>query len=357
MTANDIPYLRLTSQQIAASKLSKPADLVKWMGCIQAQDYAGAKWAIGNRINGITDAQIEHDLDKGKILRTHVLRPTWHFVSPQDIGWMLQLTAPKVKAMSKPYHRKLGMDAAVLKNSRVIIIKALQRHNYLTREELTIHLNKGKIDTSDIRLGFLLMDAELDGIICSGPRKGNKFTYALLAERVSKIKLLDKDESIATLAKTYFQSHGPATRRDFAWWSGLTLTESKLGIELNKKQLSSETIDNQTYWFVKNTASVKEQQQVHLLPAYDEYTVAYKDRSLVLPANCIKPTGNGIFKPTIVVNGQVAGTWKSSFVKDKVLIELTFINKVADIFKIAAHKEALRYATFLDMAHPKIKIK
>jgi hypothetical protein len=202
MTSHDITTHRLISQQITGSHFSKPAELVKWMGCIQAQDYPAAKWAIGNRINGITDAEIESDFNAGHILRTHVLRPTWHFVSPDDIGWMLKLTAPKIKAMSKTWHKKLGIDSTILNKTKKIIIAALTGGKQLTRDELVPLFKNENINTDDIRLGFLLMDAELDGLICSGAKQGKQFTYSLLEERAPHRKEFDNETAIAELAKT-----------------------------------------------------------------------------------------------------------------------------------------------------------
>jgi hypothetical protein len=169
MNSQQIPQLRLQQQQILHPRFTEPAALVKWMGCMQAQDYAGAKWAIGNRVKGSTDASIEQDFNDGKILRTHILRPTWHFVAPEDISWMLQLTAPKIKAFNKNLHTKLDISDKELKRSKTVLANALSNNKYLTRSALAPLLKKARINTDDIRLGFLLMDAELDGLICSGP--------------------------------------------------------------------------------------------------------------------------------------------------------------------------------------------
>lgn len=216
MTSQDITIQRLINQQVFGSRFSKPADLVKWMGCIQSQDYLAAKWAIGNRIKGITDAEIESDFNAGHILRTHVLRPTWHFVSPDDIGWMLKLTAPKIKAMSKTWHKKLEIDSAVLNKTQKIITAALTGGKQLTREQLALLLKAENINTDDIRLGFLLMDAELDGLICSGAKQGKQFTFALLEERAPHSKKFDHETAIAKLTKTYLLSRGPATVHDLS---------------------------------------------------------------------------------------------------------------------------------------------
>ena len=181
MTSRDIAYLRLINQQIAGSAFTSPETLVNWMGCIQAQDYAGAKWAIGCRVTGTTDAKIERLINEGKILRTHILRPTWHFVLPDDIHWMLKLTAPKIKALYKGYHQKIGIDQDILKRSKAIITRALDETGKMTRAELTVLLKKEKVNTAEGRISFLLMDAELDGLICCAGKLG-KPIYVHAAE-------------------------------------------------------------------------------------------------------------------------------------------------------------------------------
>ena len=310
MNSQQIAQHRLQQQQLLHSGFTQPAALVRWMGCIQAQDYAGAKWAIGNRIKGSTDASIEKDFNDGKILRTHVLRPTWHFVAPEDIRWMLQLTAPKIKAFNKRLHTKLGITDKDLKRSNTIITNALSDHKFLTRAAILPLLAKAKINTDDIRLGFFLMEAELEGLICSGPRQGKQFTYALLSERAPAAPLPDREEAIARLTLCYFSSRGPATLQDFQWWSGLNVADIKKGLHLNKEQLTHTVTNGNAYWFA-TAAPVNKRSapSTFLLPCYDEYAVAYKDRSDILPAGHPAAAGYGIFKPVVVVNGQISGTW------------------------------------------------
>ena len=323
MTSQAIAHHRLVNQALLHSTFETSHELVQYMGCVQAQDYYGAKWAIGNRISGITDEQIESDFSAGKILRTHVLRPTWHFVSPKDIRWMLKLTAPKVRALSKGLHRQLEIDDDVLKRSKKIMIKTLRDSKHATRDVLRESLAKGKINTDDIRLGLLLMEAELDALICSGTRRGKQFTYALLNDRVPETKDKEHDEAVAELGKRYFFSRGPATVQDFMWWSGLSLKDVKNSIALNKKFLDHEVIDGQTYWFAASMPrTAKKIKTVRLLPAYDEYTVGYRDRSHVIQPDFMKPTGNGIFKATIIVDGQVSGTWKRVDIKKQMHVEI-----------------------------------
>ena len=220
MNTREMLFARLQCQGITDARFRDAESLVGWMGCVQAQDFGQAKWAVGMRCSAegadagtpLTETEIDTAFNEGRILRTHVLRPTWHFVLPADIGWLLRLTAPRVKAFCQPYHRKLGIDAAVLKRSKTIMVKALEEGGQLTRVELAGLLRAAKMDTSDIRMNFLLIDAELDGLICSGARKGKQFTYALLDERVGcqgSLRQVESSEAaLAELTRRYFRSRG-----------------------------------------------------------------------------------------------------------------------------------------------------
>lgn len=294
---------------------------------MQAQDYAGAKWAIGNRVKHSSDAGIEKDFNDGKILRTHILRPTWHFVSPEDIGWMLQLTAPKIKAFNKNLHARLGISDKDLKRSKTIIGNALSNKTFLTRNALIPLLTKAKINTDDIRSGFLLMDAELDGLICSGPRQGKQFTYALLSDRAPATTPIDRETAIARLTRLYFNSRGPATVNDFQWWSGLNMTDIKKGLLLNKGLLSHVVTNGQAYWFAADAPpATSHTTPALLLPSYDEYAVAYKDRSDILNPAWLLQTGHGIFKPVVVINGQISGIWSRKEMRDKLVVDTQLLH-------------------------------
>jgi hypothetical protein len=327
MKLKDIANIRLLSQQIASTKFKTAKDLVNWMGAMQAQDYYMAKWAIGVRLPGSTDVQIQAALDKGEIIRTHLLRPTWHFVSPEDIYWMLELTAPQIKAASKSRDKELELTEKIYTKSNTIIQKALSDNKHLTREELMAELAKAKIATNNNRSSHLLLRAELDRIICSGAAKGKNRTYALLENVVPKIKPLSKDEALATLAKKYFSSHCPATLKDFIWWSGLSVANAKHALEIIKRDLVSETIGSQTYWLSNSfTIPSTAGKSCYLLPAYDEFMISYKDRSASLNFEDQKQSIsiNGIFNPIIVINGQVTGLWKRTIKNDRVIVETDF---------------------------------
>lgn len=347
MTPAEIIKLRLTNQQLIGSTYKKPEDLVRWMGVMQAQDYTGCKWAVGLRTIDTTDKSIELAINKHKIIRTHVLRPTWHLVHPQDIRWMLQLTAPRVHAFSAFGYRKMELTEPIFKKAHQVFIKALQGGKQLTRTELATALQKAKIATDELRMIHLLMHAELEALICNGAKRNKQFTYALMDECVSPTKPISKEEALATLAIRYFKSRGPATVQDFNWWSGLTAKDAQLGVNLIKSDMYSETIDSKTYWMTKDTAAAKIKPSTLLLPAFDEYTVAYKDRSLVVDADAAKKTGNGIFKPLLLTEGNVNGLWKRNDKKGEERVLLTAFEKLSSTQLKMIDREIKRYTEFL----------
>lgn len=320
MTPKQLLQIRLTQQQLLHSSFTDPASLVAWMGAVQAQDYAMSKWAVGMRLKNATDITIEDALVKGTILRTHILRPTWHFVAAADIRWMLQLSAPRVHAYIGHYYRKLGLDKKLFNRSNKVLEKILQGKQYLTRTEIAAAWEKAKIDTGDLRLNHLLIYAELEGLICSGPIRGKHITYALLEERVPAAKQFSREESMYELALRYYQSHGPASLKDFAWWSGLSLTDVRQAIASAGNKLLSQKTDTETYYYPDTLQQGSAVTSTLLLPNFDEYVVAYADKSLYTgkEAERLLRSGNPLFSNTVVVNGQVAGIWKRS-VKTKTI--------------------------------------
>ena len=349
----NITGLRLANQKLSASSFKSPAEVVSWMGAVQSQDYAGAKWALALRAPGLTDADIEQAFTDGKLLRTHVMRPTWHFVLPEDIRWILELTAPRVLAAIGYMDRQLGLDKVIIRRSNAALAKALQGGNQLTRSELGSILQRSRVNTDDLRLGHLLAHAEVDGIICSGGRRGKQFTYALLEERAPQTRTLKRDEALAELASRYFVSHGPATLQDFVWWSGLTTVDARNGLEMNKSRLIQETVNDQTYWMV-DSAPVKKDKSptTHLLPNYDEYTVGYTDRSAIFDGTHtgkLDSRGSELAQYTIIINGQIAGTWKRTIKKREIIIELTPFGVMTKTQNKAIADAAESYGNFLDM--------
>ena len=326
--------------------------MVEWFGAVQAQDYYGAKWSVGQRMHESTDDLIEKAFAAGKILRTHIVRPTWHFVTPADIRWLLRLTAPRINASNGHYYRKLGLNEAIFRRSNEAFASALRGNNYLTRDVLRKAVQRAGVVTDGLRFIHLLGRAELDEVICSGPRVGKQFTYALLDERAPKVRNLTRDQALAELARRYFRSRGPATLQDFVWWSGLTVADAKAGVEMVKHQLVEEVIVGKTYWLVSSTRKVETPARiVHLLPAYDEYLLAYKDRSAMINPLHVRRgrLGNAVFSQPIVIGGQVIGNWKRELKRDAVIITLNPLIPLSKSETKAVARAAERYAEFLGL--------
>ncbi|MCQ6957367.1 winged helix DNA-binding domain-containing protein [Mucilaginibacter aquariorum] len=352
----DLSNLRLQNQHLAKPAFSNPADVVKYLGAVQSQDYTGAKWALGMRLINGTDDGIEQAFAKGDIIRTHVMRPTWHFVHPDDLRWMLDLTASRIQALAKGRHKQLEIDQAVLTKSENIISKALKGGNQIARDKLSALLKHNGINTDEQRFVHILMHLELEQSICSGGREGKQFTYALFDDRIPQSKKLDHDEAVVNLMERYFISHGPATLADFVWWSGLTITDARAGIDTLKDKFESYVFENNTYWFTGSHSSEKPA-AAYLLPNYDEYIVSYKDRSFAINANDISkadPRGT-IFNHTIILNGKIEGIWKRAIKKDTLEVELTPFKKLSQLNLKAIEKAAKDYAEFLQLKDVLIK--
>lgn len=326
MTSSALSLLRLRCQQISSHDFEKAQELVSWMGAMQAQDYSMARWAVGLRIAGSSQASVQHAIDKGELIRTHVMRPTWHLVSSKDVRWMLDLTTAHIKPSLASRHKELGLTTGILRKATKTMEQALAGGE-LTRDELVEHLKSQKIVTRDQRFSHMLLWAELEKAICSGPVKGKKNTYALFDQRVPAGNTLTRDEALRELATRYFQSHGPATLHDFSNWSGLPMPDARKAIEFIRDKFHAETIDSKTYWFkqIGSTPAAKNA-SAYLLPAFDEFIIGYKDRSaVVLAKHKSAVIGiNGIFWPIIVINGMVTGLWKRNAVKDRIKVKFEF---------------------------------
>jgi hypothetical protein len=351
MNTTDLLRYRLFNQQIATTQFRKPEEIVNWMVAMQAQEYAMAKWAIGLRLQNSTDDIVEKAFTSGAILRTHLMRPTWHFVAPKDIRWLLKLTAPRVEAFNAFTYRQQELDAKTFKRSNDIIAKTLEGGKQLTRTELQEALKKKKVIADSVRLSCLMMKAELEGIICSGARKGKQFTYALLEERVPQIKPLNKKEALLEFATRYFTTRGPATVKDFATWSGLSMTDAKEGAAMLSSGFVHEKMNEQDYIFLP--ASFNDNSKIQssfLMPDYDEYGMSYKDRSALLGPTKLDLTqfkgGNPFFNRMIVLNGKIEGTWKRVIKNNKINIETVPFGPLSKTKQQALAKAVKNYCAF-----------
>ena len=326
---------------------------MRWLGAVQAQDYAGAKWALGQRTRGATEAQLDRLFDDGAILRTHVMRPTWHFVLPEDIRWLLELTGPRVRGGLAARHRELEIDEGVEARAGSAFTAALSGGQHLTRPELGEALRAAGIAPDGQRLPHLLMGAELDGLIASGPRHGKQFTYAMLEERAPKARALDRADAVADLTERYFRSHGPAQVQDFVWWSGLTMADAREGIALAGAALDHQVVEGKDYWFGAEAGRARNAALVaHLLSNFDEYTVAYRDRAAVVhPNRKFDPalfSFGSILSNVVLVGGRVRGAWRRTVERGGVKVQVRLLDRLASAEVSALEDAGHRLGRFLE---------
>ena len=343
-----IAVRRLHNQFVARPRRLAPAELVRWLGAVQAQEYQPAKWGLALRLGSANgDAAIERAITDGHILRTHVMRPTWHFVARDDLHWMLELTAPRVHKTMSVYNRHQGLEKADIVRAVGIFERSLSGGDHLTRAELGERLAHAGYRVSSLQLSLLTMYAELEAVVCSGPRRGKQFTYGLLSERAPDPRRLERDEALGELSRRFFTSHGPATIRDFVWWSGLTTADARRGLEIIRAR--SESSDGITYWSAAQVRVAAERRPVHLLPIYDEYLVAYRDRVAVPhgPGSFGSGLESITFQHAVISKGQIVGTWRTRTTGDGVAVGIFPLNALTAAERRGLEEEAARYGRFL----------
>jgi hypothetical protein len=348
MAAVEIIKQRLAQQRLSQDPFEKPEEVVAWLGAVQAQDYPGAKWALGMRLKKASDEGLDAAFNAGKILRTHVMRPTWHFVAPEDIRWLLELTAPRVNAVNAHMYRQLELDETLFNRSRDAIASALEGGQALTRAELGKALAEAGIQAAGMRLGYIVHRAELEALVCSGPRHGKQFTYTLLAERAPQARSLPRDEALAELTGRYYTGHGPATVQDFAWWSGLTQADVKAGLDMVRSELSEEKIGGQTYYFSVSRPPAVEPQEAYLLPVYDELLVGYSMFNKSRVAGQVLDQ-NLVFDATLLFGGRFIGSWRRTIQRLTVILQIAPFASLSAAEEAAVESAARRFGDFLGL--------
>ena len=349
----DLVATRLRAQHLTGEPLPSVAAAVRHFGAVQSQDYPAAKWALGLRLAaGTVESDVDRAYDEGQILRTHVLRPTWHFVAPEDIRWMLALTGPKIRQSMASRYGRLELDASTIRRAHDLFEKALAGGRHMSRAELGQELSRAGIPPDGQRLPHLLASAELAGLVTSGPRKGRHLSFALLEERAPRARVLDREEAVAELTLRYFASHGPAQLRDFTWWSGLTQTEARRGLAAAGGAIEKREIDGATYWFDARLGSARLGAPVaHLLPNFDEYTVGYADRSAMLhPARPFRPelfAFSSILSNVLVVAGQVSGSWRRVLDRKGLRVEVSELAELSAAERRLVARAVERYKSFV----------
>lgn len=344
--SHEIARIRLNSQRLIGNESKSPEELVSWFGAMQAQDYPMSRFAVGMRSQTESDTEIERAIDDGRIIRTHVLRPTWHLVTAEDAGWMLDLSAANIHRQMNSSSRALGLTEGVFRKS-VYELESMLAEGAMTREQIYERWNASGLGTGTMRGVHMLMYAEVNKVICNGPRISGQPTYALFSARIPKSTTKDRETSLHDLALKYFKSHGPATIRDFAWWSGMSLTDCKKAIELASNELNQMKFSEELYYTVESDSV--DGDSILLLPSFDEFLIAYKDRSPSIENEFTSAafTRNGIFNPIVVVNGRVVGVWKRTVKSDKVLVDVAYFYKIAATQRQQVQNRAEQYAAFI----------
>ncbi len=322
----DIAHRRLRNGGLWAKPFADPKAVVSWFGAVQGQDYEPAKWSLASRCRDVLDADVDRLIDEGKILRTHALRPTWHFVAPEDIRWIQALTAPRVHVANATPYRNFGIDELLRSRTQDLLERWLGEEGELTRPEIGARLGAEGIEAEGPRLAYILMHAELEAVICNGARRGKQHTYALVARRAPQAVTLDPDEALAELTWRYFSSHGPATIDDFRWWSSLTVADIRRGLDLVGDRLSPQDVAGMTFWSTDRSPFTRSRgPTVQLLQLLDEYVVGYRSSRYVLDlAGLFKamPEGRAFAMWLLFIDGQIAGEWQRKIGTGSVEVEM-----------------------------------
>lgn len=349
MDGKEIAGRRMHAQHLIGAPLETPGDVVHGFGAVQAQDYGPAKWSVAQRTGAVADAGVDKGLAEGEILRTHALRPTWHFVSPTDIRWIQAATAPRVQARNAHRYRQLGLEGGDLDRSGELIARALEGGREMTRKEIATLLQQAGISTDGQRLVYILMNAELQCLICSGALRGKQHTYALVDERAPQAKDLTYEEALAELTLRYFAGHGPSTTRDFAAWASLRMSDIDEALAMVGSQLEHEAFDGKNYWFAAHPPRHRPRSpKVSLLQKYDEYIIGYRETRWILDlAGTAGNLWSDVFPNIVLLDGQIAGRWKRTLKKDSVVIDAALHVRFDHAQMKALEAEAERFGRFL----------
>lgn len=352
MDARDITARRLLNQHVTRPRLGAAQEVVFQLGAIQSQDVGMGKWAVGVRLKGATERGVEEAIESGDVIRMHLLRPTWHFAARKDARWMLELTGPNIRSSMKYRDKQLELTAAVVRKSNRIIERAL-KGGPVSRDELVSRLEAGGIPNDDNRAAHLLMRAELDGVACSAPPLDGKQAYVLFDAWIPRATPLKKEEALAALAQRYFSTRCPVTVRDFSWWSGLSLGDARVALEIVSSSFTVERIGSQVWVFSPSSrragAVEPDGKSARLLPAFDEMVLSYTDRSALFGAkgSMRSVVSGGIIKPMIVFGGQVIGTWNRRANGENVAVSVAPLARLTAVAMASIEKAAERYAAFL----------
>lgn len=324
MKLYDIAKLRMYNQRITGERFDTPEEVVQHLGAVQAQDYLGALWAVGLRMKKAVQTDIEDALAQRKIIRLWPMRGTLHFVAAEDARWMHTLLTPRLTNAYISRSTSLGLTPEILATAKKVFIQALKGDKQVSRAGLYRIMEEAGLPTKNSLGLHIIGRLAHDGLLCFGPREGKQPTFALFNEWVPSGTLLSREDAVKELVIRYFTGHGPAQIQDLSWWSGLSVKDIREGISLAGAKLTSVEVDGRVYWMGSGHVKMKERKTTaHLLPPFDEFIVAYRDRSASLEAvhaEQVNPGANGMLSSIIVIDGQIVGTWKRIIKKDSIVI-------------------------------------
>ena len=357
MDQREIARLRLRNQRVAGARLKSAEEVVGRLGAVQSQEYSLARWSVGMRTVGLQELEVERAVADGRILRTHILRPTWHFVLPADIRPMMRLTARRVNVLTQRRNEQLGLDSRERARAYDLIVAALSGGRHLTRRELGAAIERGGISVDGQRLAYIVIGAEVELLVCSGAPKGSWQTYALLDERVPLRPdegAFDSDRALADLTRRYFTSHGPATVGDFTWWSSLSTADARRGIAANGSALEPLEVGGATYWWAGDQGTDHPDDPsptVHLMQGFDEYIVGYRSPRTEINLAGLAPPGalsRPPFLHAVLLDGQLIGWWRRVTRKEGLGVETRLLRELGTREKSALVSAVERYASFID---------
>ena len=346
-----IPGLHLAAQGIARPIAKSPAEVVTRLGALQAQDHPGALWSIGLRMVNATRTEVERAIAERTIVRTWPMRGTLHFVPAADAGWMLDLLASRVMRGAAGRYRQLELDDATFRRIRTVTRRALSHTPMMTRSTLFAAIDAAGVSTAGQRGIHLIRHLCMEGLLCQGPHAEKEPTFVLMEDWVRESRTVSRDEALQLLAERYFTSHGPASVRDFANWTGLSLTDSRTALHLAKPSLALFDDDGDELWMSNALeAPAGSANGAQLLPGFDEYLLGYRDRSAVLAPEYVErivPGGNGVFQATLVLDGLVRGTWRRAQKSGAMKLGVHPFVKLSAARRKEVAAAADRYAAFL----------
>jgi winged helix DNA-binding protein len=350
----EIARWRLRSQHLVSPHAGSAAAVVRSLLAVQAENPSQAAWAVASRAQHREASELEALLDQGSVVRTHVLRPTWHFVAAEDIGWLLELTVPRIRPLiERQLSDAHGLAGAGLDRVASVVLQAVSERSDQTREQLADRLRGQGIEPHGQMLMLLLAFLELDRLICSGRRLERAHTYAAFADRVPSSRRLDRDEALAELTLRYFTGHGPATERDLAYWATLTIGDVRRGLTQVRDRLGCFDHDGRTFWHAPGDRppAGRLAPAGHLLQILDEVYRGYQDSRMVLDSEGIVPGGRETAIGMAIVDAQMVARMKRTVGRRVVFEIIPYNGTLRPAHRSCVEQAAARYADFLGLDH------